>query len=120
MNRGRAVAAFAAFTLGVLGVAATAFAEDSAVEKGKKVFDAAMPKCKTCHSIGGVGNPKGALEEVASKLKADEIKAWVRTPKDMTEKAKATRKPAMPTYGADKISDPDLEALTAYLLSLKK
>src|SRR5262245_23037436 len=101
----------------VVGLAATATAQD--VEKGKKVYDAAMPKCKTCHAIGGVGNAKGSLDGVGGKLKADEIKAWLRTPKEMTEKAKATRKPMMPAYGPDKISDADLDALTAYLLSLK-
>ena len=97
-----------------------AVAQDAKVEKGKQVYDGAMPKCKTCHAIGGVGNAKGALEGVGTKLKADEIKAWVRTPKEMTEKAKATRKPAMPPYAKEKLSDEDLDALTAYMLSLKK
>src|SRR5262249_46630385 len=101
------------------GFTVVAFAQDAAVEKGKKVYEAANPKCKTCHSVGGGGNPKGALEGTASKLKADEVKAWLRTPKEMTEKTKAARKPAMPTYGPDKISDADLDALAAYLLSLK-
>jgi mono/diheme cytochrome c family protein len=57
---------------------------------------------------------------VGNKLKAEEIKAWLRTPKEMAAKAKAIRKPAMPAFPADKLSDADLEALTAYLLSLKK
>jgi mono/diheme cytochrome c family protein len=104
--------------LAVSLLGASAFAQD--VAKGKQVYEAANPKCKMCHSVGGVGNAKGALDDVGSKLKADEIKAWMRTPKEMTEKAKATRKPVMPAYGADKISDADLDALTAYLLSLKK
>jgi mono/diheme cytochrome c family protein len=108
--------------LAVLALATPAVlpAADAAVEKGKAVYEGAMPKCKTCHSVGGVGNPKGALEDAAGKLKADEVKAWVRTPKEMTEKTKAARKPMMPTYGPDKISDADLDALTAYILSLKK
>ena len=118
MTRWIAMAGVIAFALVFEGPAS---AQDAAqAEKGKKIYDAAMPKCKVCHSIGGVGNAKGALDGVGSKLKADEIKAWLRTPKEMTEKAKATRKPVMPTYGVDKISDADLEALTAYLLSLKK
>ena len=90
------------------------------VDKGKQVYESAMPKCKVCHSIGGVGNPKGPLDDVGNKLKAEEIKAWLRTPKEMAAKAKVTRKPAMPAFPADKLSDADLEALTAYLLSLKK
>ena len=90
------------------------------VDEGKAVYEGAMPKCKICHSIGGVGNAQGSLDGVGSKLKADEIKAWLRTPHDMADKAKATRKPAMPAFGPDKLSDADLEALTAYLLSLTK
>ncbi len=113
-----AVATVATF---VLAFGADARAQDAArIEKGKQVYDAAMPKCKTCHSIGGAGNVKGPLEGVGSKLKADEIKAWMRTPKEMTEKTKATRKPLMPAYPKEKLSDEDLEALTAYMLSLKK
>ena len=38
----------------------------------------------------------------------------------MTAKAKAERKPPMPAYSKEKISDADLDALTAYLSSLKK
>lgn len=94
--------------------------DDAAVEKGKTVYASAMPKCKTCHSIAGEGNAKGALDEVGGKYKAEEIKAWMRTPKEMTEKTKAARKPAMPAYPAEKLSDADLEALTAYMMSLKK
>ena len=118
MKRGMAVAAVAALALAFGGAAR---AQDAAkVEKGKQVYDAAAPKCKVCHAIGGVGNAKGALDGVGAKLKADEIKAWMRTPKEMTEKAKATRKPFMPVYPKEKLSDEDLEALTAYMLTLKK
>jgi mono/diheme cytochrome c family protein len=105
----------------VLGWGATAFAGDAAaVEKGKKVYTEATPKCKMCHSVAGDGNAKGALDEVGGKLKAEDIKAWLRTPKEMTAKAKATRKPPMPAYAPDKLSDADLDALAAYLMSLKK
>jgi mono/diheme cytochrome c family protein len=114
--------------LTVIGAAAlsvslgsSAGAQDAAkIEKGKQVYDAATPKCKACHSIGGAGNTKGPLEGVGSRLKADEVKAWMRTPKEMTEKTKAARKPYMPAYPKEKMSDEDLEALTDYMLSLKK
>ena len=89
-------------------------------EKGKQVYESAAPKCKVCHSIGGVGNAKGSLDDVGSKVSAADIKAWVRTPKEMTAKAKAERKPPMPAYGKDKIPDADLDALAAYLSGLKK
>lgn len=104
--------------LAVLALATPVIAQDAA--KGKQVYDAATPKCKVCHSVAGEGNAKGSLDAVGAKLKADDIKAWMRTPKEMSEKAKADRKPPMPAYAKEKLSDADLEALTAYLLSLKK
>lgn len=104
--------------LAVLTLATPAFAQDAA--KGKQVYDAATPKCKVCHSVAGEGNAKGSLDGVGGKLKADEIKAWMRTPKEMAEKAKAERKPPMPAYSKEKLSDADMDALAAYLLSLKK
>jgi mono/diheme cytochrome c family protein len=104
--------------LGALAVAAPALAQDAA--KGKQVYDAAAPKCKTCHAIAGEGNAKGALDNVGATATADDIKAWIRTPKEMTAKTKAPRKPVMPAYPKEKISDADLEALTAYLSTLKK
>ena len=74
-----------------LGLGTGAMAQDAAkIEKGKKVYAEAKPK------------------------------AWLRTPKEMAAKAKAERKPPMPAYPAEKLSDEDLDALTAYLLSLKK
>ena len=102
----------------VLALATPALAQDTA--KGKQAYDAATPKCKVCHSIAGEGNAKGSLDGVGGKLKAEEIKAWLRTPKEMTAKAKADRKPPMPAYAKDKLSDADLDAITAYLGSLKK
>ena len=48
------------------------------VEKGMKLF--ADSKCALCHSIAAKGNPKGPLDEVGSKLTADEIKAWLADP----------------------------------------
>lgn len=97
-----------------------ASAQEAAVEKGKKVYDSATPKCKICHAIGGVGNAKGSLDGVGSKVTAEEIKAWIRTPKEAAAKAKADRKPPMLAYPPNKLSDEDLTSLTAYLLSLKK
>lgn len=109
-----AAVALAALMLCALG---SASAQD--VEKGRQVYAAATPKCKTCHSIGGEGNAKGSLDGAGSRLKAEDIRAWLRTPKEATARAKAERKPPMPAYSKERISDADLEALTAYLLSLK-
>ena len=106
----------------VLGQGGAVMAQDAAkIEAGKKVYAEAKPMaCKVCHSVAGAGSAKGPLDGVGSKLTAEDIKAWMRTPKDMAAKAKAERKPPMPTYPPEKMSDEDLDALTAYLLSLKK
>lgn len=93
-----------------------ASAQDAKVEKGKQVYT--DQKCSMCHSIAGKGNAKGALDDIGSKLSAAEIKQWIVDPKTMAEKAKAERKPAMKAYAS--LPAADLEALVAYLESLKK
>lgn len=104
---------FVVFTLAFAGSAA---AQDAAtLEKGKQVYTA--QKCQACHSVGGVGNKKGALDAVGTKLKADEIRQWIVGAPEMTAKTKAERKPVMKAYTLPK---EDLDALVAYLSSLKK
>ena len=96
-----------------LALAASAAAQD-AKAKGAKLF--ADQKCSVCHAIGGKGNPKGALDEVGSKLTADEIRLWITDAKGQTAKAKATRKPEMKAYTLPK---DNVDALVAFLSSLK-
>ena len=104
---------------GLACTVATAYAQDAAlVEKGQKVYTAVKPACITCHSVDGKGNKKGPLDEVGSKLSADEIRQWLVNAEEMTAKAKAARKPLMKSYS--KLPKEDLDALVAYLHSLKK
>jgi mono/diheme cytochrome c family protein len=112
---GRVFVAVAAAVGAIVLLTAPAFAQDK-MAQGIKVY--ADRKCSVCHSIAGKGNAKGPLDEVGTKLTADEIRAWMVTPKEMTVKTKAERKPAMLTY--PDLSKPDLEALVAYMVSLKK
>jgi len=96
------------------------FSQDTAlIEKGKGVLQSINPKCTMCHAISGHGNPRNPLDGIGSKLSANDIKAWIRTPKEMAAKAKSEVKPPMSAYPADKLSDSDLDALVAYLMSLK-
>ena len=85
--------------------------------KGAKVY--ADQKCSTCHAIAGKGNAKGALDDVGTKLTPAEIREWIVDPTAMTAKSKATRKPPMPSKYSGLPKD-DLDALVAYLSSLKK
>jgi mono/diheme cytochrome c family protein len=98
-----------------LGLAAAAAAEGTKVTKGQQLFT--DQKCTLCHSIGDKGNKKGPLDDVAAKLSADEIRSWITDAKGMTAKTKPTRKPEMKQFNLPK---DDVDALVAYLESLKK
>jgi mono/diheme cytochrome c family protein len=108
----RAIAVTVAlFMTAASGVAA----QDAKLAKGAEVY--AAQKCGLCHSIGEKGNKKGPLDGVGTKLKADEIRMWMTDAKAMTAKTNSTRKPDMKSYSLPK---DDLDALVAYLVSLKK
>ena len=98
-----------------LGLATTAAAQDAKVAKGQQLF--VDQKCTACHSVGDKGNKKGPLEGVASKLSADDLRSWITDAKGMTAKTKATRKPDMKAYA---LPTDDVDALVAYLGTLKK
>jgi mono/diheme cytochrome c family protein len=102
------------FVIVSLAGAGVVAAQDAAAQ-GEKVF--AAQKCGLCHSVGGKGNPKGPMEEAVGKLSAADIRAWITDAKGMTAKTKADRKPAMKDFALPK---DDVDALVAYLTSLKK
>ena len=111
----RSMMVVVAMCVGVgMGSAATAEAQD-AKAKGEQLF--ADQKCTLCHSVGEKGNKKGPLDGVGTKLSASEIREWITDAKGMTTKTKATRKPEMKAYSLPK---EDVDALGAYLGSLKK
>ena len=85
-------------------------------DKGKAVF--AAQKCSMCHAIAGVGGKASPLDGVGKKLSADDIRAWIVTPKEMEKKTSSTKKPPMPDRYA-KLPAADLDALVAYMVSLK-
>lgn len=97
----------------LVGFAGAASAQDKA--KGEAVYTA--QKCQLCHSVAGKGNPKGALDDVGTKLKAEEIRAWITDAKGQTAKTGAMRKPEMKVYSLPK---EDVDNLVAYLQTLKK
>ena len=107
----------AALTL-VFGLAKplVAAGQDDAAKKGAQVY--AAQKCQTCHSIGGKGGKQSPLDGVGKKLSADEIKAWIVTPTEMTKKSGSTKKPPMPNRYS-KLPAADIDAMVAYLSSLK-
>jgi mono/diheme cytochrome c family protein len=106
-------------TIAALAIAGTSglLAQDAAqIKRGEEVY--AAQKCSMCHSIAGKGGKSSPLDGVGAKLSAEDIKQWITHPTEMTAKAKSTKKPPMPAkYG--KLPAADLDALVAYLHSLK-
>ena len=83
--------------------------------KGEKVFT--DQKCSLCHAVAGKGNVKGPLDDVGGKLSAADIRAWITDANAMTAKIATPRKPVMKQYSLPK---EDVDALVAYLTTLKK
>lgn len=107
---------FAVTLVGVWLLGGVARAQDPAkIQRAQKVYTA--EKCSRCHSIAGKGNSKGKLDDVGTKLTEEEIRQWIVNAPEMSKKAKATRKPPMKSH--DKLSKEDVDALVAYLMSLK-
>jgi mono/diheme cytochrome c family protein len=105
----------AAFVISAVSAAVPALAQ-TPVERGMKLF--MDQKCSLCHSVAGKGNPKGPIEQGVSKLSADEIRQWHVNPEEMRTKAGADRKPFMKSFST--LPKDDLDALVAYLVSLKQ
>jgi len=101
---------------GALPAAAAAGQDKAQIEHGIKVY--AAQKCSVCHSIEGKGKKTGPLDGVGSKLTGDEIREWLVNAAEMTKKVKTKRKPVMKDYS--KLPKEDIDALVAYMQSLKK
>lgn len=113
---------FVAVLAGVIMVSGVVFAQapdPKKVEAGQKVYD--TQKCATCHAIKGTGGKLStALDGVGGKLSEADIRKWLTDPASM--EAKLPKKPTMPmsTYlKSHKLNDPDVDALVAYMMSLK-
>jgi mono/diheme cytochrome c family protein len=89
--------------------AALALPTETPPDHGREVY--AMQKCALCHSIGGIGGKKAPLDGVGSRLKPDEIRKWIKTPKEM----KATT--TMKSY--PNLPDRDLNDLVIFLTGMK-
>jgi mono/diheme cytochrome c family protein len=112
MVRGRAFV----FAVWAASASAASAQDQKQLERGTKVYT--DQKCSVCHAIGGRGSAKGALDDVGSRLSAAETRQWIIDPADMTKRTKAERKPVMRAYAS--LPKDDVDALVAYMLSLKK
>ena len=89
------------------------------IAAGKTAF--ATQKCGTCHMVNKAGGKTAsALDGIGGKLSAADIKKWLTSTAEM--EAKLPKKPtaSMATWmKSKKLSDADVDALVAYMASLK-
>jgi mono/diheme cytochrome c family protein len=107
----------AAFMVAAMVMPMRAAAQDEKlIKRGEEVY--AAQKCQVCHSIAGKGKKQNPLDGVGKKLTPDEIRQWIVNPTEMTKKTGSTKKPPMPNKYS-KLPPEDIDALVAYLSSLK-
>lgn len=111
MKRSASVLVLAA----MVAAPAVLIGQDAAkVEKGKTVY--AANKCQTCHMAEGKGNKRFPLDRVGAKLSEADIRTWITAPAEMEAKLPNPPKIKMKAY---KLPAEDLDALVAYMQSLK-
>ena len=104
--------------IAIVVLSASQAAAQGAAEKGAAVY--AAQKCAMCHSIAGKGG-KLALDGPSAKLNAlsaADIAEWITKPAEAAKKHHSTAKPPMRAYAS--LPKEDLDALVAYMTSLKK
>jgi mono/diheme cytochrome c family protein len=99
------------------GVVSAQAPDPAQVALGKKTFE--DTKCTKCHGTNGVAkDPKLSLVEGAiTKLSAADIRKWIMSPAEMTAKLPRKPKEAMKKF---ELTDAQVDALVAYVQSLKK
>ena len=99
----------------LMGVwAIPAFAQDAKVAKGAALFES--NKCSICHSVQGKGGKK-PLDGAGTRLDAATAKLWLTDPKGA--EAKTGKKAMPPMKNFSSLPQEDIDALVAYVLSLK-
>jgi mono/diheme cytochrome c family protein len=99
----------------VVGWSAPCAAQDPQVARGAALF--AEQKCTICHSVDGKGNKKHPLDGAGKTLTADLVRLWLTDVKAAEAKTGKKSSPAMKSYAA--LPPADLDALVAFVLSLK-
>jgi mono/diheme cytochrome c family protein len=83
------------------------------VEAGRLAFE--RLGCGNCHSIEGQGSPRSPLDGVGSRMDAATLRAWVIA----GESVRGSMSAPLARFKARYADDPELDALVAYLQSLK-
>jgi mono/diheme cytochrome c family protein len=111
----RHVAGGLAAFLCVAAGATAALARNADPKKGEEVY--AAQQCAVCHSVAGKGNKKYPLDGAGARLSAADIREWLVNPD--AQQAKKNERPLMKMKSYRGLPPEDLEALVAYIESLK-
>jgi len=102
---------------GLVIAGASAVAQDAGqIEAGRKLYE--RERCATCHQIGGRGNRLFPLDGVGARLSVADIRRWFTHTAEM-ERALPKRPAILMSSRKYAFKDADLDALVAYLASLK-
>jgi cytochrome c2 len=94
---------------GILIMLSVEVSGDASVDRGREVY--VVQKCAMCHTISGVGGDDFPLDGVGTRMRADVMRKWIRTPKEMKPDTTMKAYPNLP--------EKDLQDLINYLLTLK-
>jgi len=89
-------------------------AQEAKAAKGAALFES--NKCSICHSVQGKGGKK-PLDGVGTRLDAATVKLWLTDPKGA--EAKTGKKAMPPMKNFSTLPAEDIDALIAYVMSLK-
>ena len=109
---------FMALGLAVLLSTGVSAQDAKKIQTGKQLYGS--KECAKCHMIAGKGNKIGVLDHVATKVSADDMRKWLTAPLDMEKTLDHKPKVKMSSKIAQmKLTDADVDALVAYLMTLK-
>jgi mono/diheme cytochrome c family protein len=101
---------------GMLAAVSPIRAQDAAAAaKGESIF--AREKCAMCHSVAGKGAKKYPLDGAGTRLTAPDIREWLVNPDG--QQAKKGDRPLMKMKSFKTLPADELDALVAYVQSLK-
>jgi mono/diheme cytochrome c family protein len=113
--RRRRIPAVALAASVIAGTITIGVARAGGVATGEEVYGA--QKCAVCHSVGDKGNKKYPLDGVGSRLSETDIRDWLLNPD--TQQAKKPGRPLMRMPSYRNVPAEEIDALVAYLKSLK-
>lgn len=82
-----------------------------AAHPGKALFE--KSGCATCHSFGGVGNPRLPLEGAGARLSESELRAWITGVGNATNKLSLTIQKRKQRYRT--MAEEEMRVLIDYL-----